>query len=627
MKAKLTRFRVTKFRSIQDSGWINASDITCLVGTNESGKTNVLLALSKLKPSSQLPIDHVLDFPRGEYQAMKGISDSVLFISAEFCLSSGSLDEHLVDPKARAKVAQPLGEDSEGGVNEEHAGSNEPRKQLGQVFTLSRNYSGRFRIDCDGEVIIHEISVQDLAKLPLWNVIPSFVYYSDYGNLDSEIHLPIVTTHIGQLSGTALTDKQRAKARTLKVLFDFLRLSPAEISQMGKENEELAKENEAHLKAEGAKKKERQILLDSGAAKLTKAFREWWKQGSYQFDFSVDGSYFRIWVSDQIRPEKIELENRSRGLQWFFSFFLVFLVESKNEHQGSILLLDEPGLTLHPNAQKDLIGFFESLSGGNQLMYTTHSPFMVDADHIGDVVAVYIAENGETKVSHDLREGNRDADKSIYPIHAAIGLTISETLLLGCTPVLVEGPSDQIILNAIKNYLIKLGRYNYDRELVFIPTGGVKGVSSVKNILLGRDGELPYVLLDSDGPGLQKEKDLKSGAYKEAQERVLGVKTFTGIEDSEIEDLLPVGEMVKAFSKRFRGRDEDFEDATLDASKPIVDQMEAFAIANGISLKLGWKVEIAKDMAKALRKSSMKVPEELVAKWEQLFNTLTQKGA
>src|SRR5690606_38880897 len=101
------------------------------------------------------------------------------------------------------------------------------------------------------------------------------------------------------------------------------------------------------------KKRERGILLRSAAAQLTKSFKEWWLQGDYIFDFEADGQHFRINVSDSLRPEAIELEGRSRGLQWFFSFFLVFLVETKESHDNTVLLLDEPGLSLHPIAQYD----------------------------------------------------------------------------------------------------------------------------------------------------------------------------------------------------------------------------------------------------------------------------------
>ena len=100
-------------------------------------------------------------------------------------------------------------------------------------------------------------------------------------------------------------------------------------------------------------KEERTILLQSAAAKLTKDFRDWWKQGDYNFRFVADGSYFTIWVSDKKRPSEVQLDLRSTGLQWFLSFYLVFLVESQNKHKNAILLLDEAGLTLHPLAQKD----------------------------------------------------------------------------------------------------------------------------------------------------------------------------------------------------------------------------------------------------------------------------------
>ncbi len=136
-----------------------------------------------------------------------------------------------------------------------------------------------------------------------------------------------------------LTEKQWAKARTLKVLFDFLNLAPGEIHNMGTEQDPQPNKDANLIDAEAKKKQERQILMSSASSKLTKEFQAWWGQGNHRFEFSVDGSYLRIWVSDSVRPEKIELENRSRGLQWFFSFFIVFLVESKGTHDNCILLL------------------------------------------------------------------------------------------------------------------------------------------------------------------------------------------------------------------------------------------------------------------------------------------------
>ncbi|MBP7611044.1 MAG: ATP-binding protein [Steroidobacteraceae bacterium] len=90
---------------------------------------------------------------------------------------------------------------------------------------------------------------------------------------------------------------------------------------------------------------------------------------------------------------------RSTGLQWFLSFYLVFLVESQGEHKRSVLLLDEPGMSLHPLAQRDLSAFFDSLSSSNQILYTSHSPFLVDADRLERARKVYVTANGMTKAT------------------------------------------------------------------------------------------------------------------------------------------------------------------------------------------------------------------------------------
>lgn len=166
---------------------------------------------------------------------------------------------------------------------------------------------------------------------------------------------------------------------------------------------------------------------------MSSQFRSWWKQGEYRFRFEADGDHFRIWVSDDKRPEEIELEGRSTGLQWFLSFYLVFLVESADAHEGAILLLDEPGISLHPLAQRDLSAFFDSLAETNQLIYTSHSPFLVDADRLDRARKVYVGENGTSKVTADLRADDGDITQrgAGYAVQAALGLTVAESLLLG----------------------------------------------------------------------------------------------------------------------------------------------------------------------------------------------------
>ena len=236
--------------------------------------------------------------------------------------------------------------------------------------------------------------------------MPVFLYYSNYGNLDLEIYLPHV---VENLKRSDLGEKEAAKARTLRVLFSFVGLNPEEILELGREFKDASnptrKPTPEEIDEINKKKKERAILLQSAGTKLTGKFRDWWKQGDYRFRFDADGDHFRIWVSDDRRPDEVELEGRSTGLQWFLSFYLVFLVESEGDHKNAVLLLDEPGLSLHPLAQRNLSVFFENLSITNQIMFTTHSPFLVDADNLDKARKVYVADDGSTKATANLREG------------------------------------------------------------------------------------------------------------------------------------------------------------------------------------------------------------------------------
>jgi hypothetical protein len=270
---------------------------------------------------------------------------------------------------------------------------------------------------------VHPRDVDAAIDLVIRN-LPKFVYYSTYGNLDSEIYLPHV---IQNMARTDLGVREQAKARTLKVLFEFVKLKPEEILELGQDFKDTSRQpTDAEIAIIAEKKKQRSILLQSASALLTTQFRDWWKQGEYRFRFEADGNHFRIWVSDDKRPEEIELEGRSTGLQWFLSFYLVFLVERADAHDDAILLLDEPGLSLHPLAQRDLSEFFEGLAKDNQLLCTCHSPFLVDADRLDRARKVFVDANGTSKVTSDLREGDGTQRGAAYAVYAAVGLSVSK---------------------------------------------------------------------------------------------------------------------------------------------------------------------------------------------------------
>jgi predicted ATPase len=463
--------------------------------------------------------------------------------------------------------------------------------------------------------------------------LPRFVYYSQYGNLDSEIYLPRVIENLDRVRRRDIRGRDAAKARTLKVLFDFVKLSPQEILELGEEREPSQRHHNApaptpdEIDAVARRKRTRDILFHAAADSLTKKFRDWWKRGNYIFRFSGDGAYFRIWVSDQLRTEEVELEYRSSGLQWFFSFFLVFLAERGDEHQGAILLLDEPGVTLHPLAQEDLFKFFVGLAASNQIMYTSHSPHLVDPDRLSDVRVVYVNDAGETMVSSNLRASEADPrrTKSIYPVDAALGLSVSRTLLHHADVTIVEGPSDQFYFSYIKTRLIAEGRIMPARERLFVPAGGAKATATTAAILGTAPEAPPSVILDGDGPGLQMKRSLEQGMYATMKDRLVLVDAYTGMAASEVEDLFPAALVVEAASRIYRTEEREFADS-YQSGTPIVPQIESFANSIGAELELGWKVRLAQRVLSRARLKPETIDAATLDKWTSLFQHIQKFG-
>jgi energy-coupling factor transporter ATP-binding protein EcfA2 len=687
---RLKRYHVWNFRSVDDSGKIEVDDVTALIGTNESGKTNLLLPLWKLKPAKDGEITPMADFPRKKFNDYRNLKPKPIFIRANFEvpqeireklskvtgypaamfeevefsknldgqryvnfnavklvreMASQDLIAILADAAKEIDAATPLKAEAElkpamldaitGAKREAEKGDmvdedtfdaiREKLRVPNAEGTPKSSIAPRFaRLKEDIEELAKHITrphpnESEDARKTISALLPTFVYYSNYGNLDSEIYLPHV---IENMKREDLGSKEAAKARTLKVLFEFVGLQPEEILELGRDLKQPApgKElSEEEIQKVSDRKKERSILLQSAGTKLTTEFRNWWKQGAYRFRFEADGDHFRIWVSDDLRPEEVELEGRSTGLQWFLSFYLVFLVESKDSHEGSILLLDEPGLSLHPLAQQDLTHFFDGLARTNQILYTTHSPFLIDADQLNRARKVYVADDGTSKLSSDLQfQGTEKTRRAAgYTVWSALGIAVAESFLYGCQPVIVEGPSDQHYLTAMKLHLIKLGKLKPAREMVFPPAGGAKGVKAVTAIIAAKDEQLPRVLFDGDAVGVQTIQQLKNSLYASQPEKLFCVTDFISIPNAEIEDLMPPDMIVKAVDTIFRAADKPFADV-YKAGSDIVAQVESWSTRNNVTLELGWKVEVAKRVKQRILDGAT-IDDKIVELWEKIF--------
>ena len=688
---ELKKVKVTNFKSIKDSGWIDCENITTLVGVNEAGKSNILLALWKFNPAKEGKISFSDDMPVSKFSEFRLLDKKPDFIHCEFEITNKEMLEGLSKdfneeiekintvqisrdydgnysihfPKAECKtidlklVVNNLSKKYLENINNLQEEGKTEKGIKEEVISILSKYKDLETITIEGvrnyQNDLNTLKAKDLARSTirpktkelvnelndlifqtqketinesievrnqLIESLPKFVYYSNYGNLDSEIYLPHV---IENLRRTDLSGVTKAKARTIKVLFEYVGLDPQEILEMAPDkikydsSNRIIEDSKEKIEENIEKTKQRDILLQSASSKLTREFKEWWKQGNYVFRLQADGSHFRIWVSDEERPEEIVLENRSTGLQWFLSFYLVFLVESRDAHSNAIILLDEAGLSLHPLAQKDLVAFFEKLAESNQIIHTTHSPFLVDTMHLERSKVVFVDKDGYTVASNDLRANQKaNESKSIYAIHAALGLSVSDVLLQGCSLVIVEGISDQYYLNSIKQYLIRERLLNPIKDIVFIPSGGIKGISQISSLLSFKDG-LPKVILDSDRIGLDFKNKLLKELYLGNEDLILTIDTITGKNETEIEDLIPIELYRKPFLKQvtMSGFDIDFDEVFTN-DLPFNQALEE-SIDN-TELEKGYKVEFAKEASKELLNTKAKFDELTVQKWVKLFN-------
>ena len=305
------------------------------------------------------------------------------------------------------------------------------------------------------------------------------------------IHLP---------SFLARQSKPDPKIRVQSALFEWTGLDPAEILALGRPRGEDETEQQVQRRLE-----ERRALLRSASFALTGDWTDLWTGDEHRLDFDVDGDYLVLQVSDGHSPVPIPFEERSQGFQWFLSFYLIFLVESRKAHKDAILLLDEPGLHLHASLQVRLLNFFERISDANQLVYTTHLPFLVDGNHFERVRTVFLSGSAPQKatVSENLRAPG-DPD-TLFPLQAALGYSIALSLFLSRWTIIVEGLPDFWLLRALHSCLAAMGDGDALNEgIAILPAGGTALIAPLGSIMIGSkarsDGKM-LVLLNGDHDG------------------------------------------------------------------------------------------------------------------------------
>jgi predicted ATP-dependent endonuclease of OLD family len=626
---RLEAFKVENYKKIRDTGWVSCRELTVFVGKNESGKSAIFRGLSKLNPSDNERYDSLKEFPRrrftDEFKSQDWpvttchfvLDDSEKEALSQLCPLLHDVKEieatrHYswkleITFHPRAEIIELRCQELIDAVDaavERVQGLTAPEDRGEALGTtkqsvLSALGQARNRLPASDSVlnkaqvdtIINAIAVNanqpwqkellDPVAAPLRDLeqrtaaqeklpaakkwveghLPKFIYFDRFDVIDSAIHVPTFVQSIGRAD---------PRARTTHCLFRHVGLDVQKLVGLGRHQPNQPEDAGMRRQVD-----ERAILTSSASNAMTQKFEDWWEQRRHRFRYQLDGDYFRIWVSDDLDPSEIELDQRSAGMQYFFSFFTVFLVESEGAHANSILLLDEPGLHLHGTAQAKVIRFLEKLSKQNQTLYTTHSPFMVDVDHLERARAVYEREDGTTEVSEDVWPRDRD---SLFPLQAALGYQLAQGLFLGKRQLIVEGLTDLWLLKAFDQALGARHRARLQPDLVIVPAAGVTKLLPLASMLVGHDVEVA-ALLDGDEPSRREGKKLVEKLLAGQDRKCLFIGDFVESKSGEIEDVFPEKDYLAAVAEAYPGIDLTFS-AEEHALPGVVDRVAALFSRN-----------------------------------------------
>lgn len=561
---KLVHANIQRYRSISEPTEFDVEpDVTALVGKNESGKTAVLQSLYKSSPVDSADFDPDLDFPTHKTREItKGAAVRVTELTYELddddiaavetVLCPEVLDDKCITVTTGFRFSKTNWSIS---VNKERV-LNSFRDGLDLPAADKTKVEGVSTID-DLVKTLQSLesktptATATLKKIETWHdndpvltaidVLnerrPKFVYFGDYDVMPGKVSIPRLISH---RDNDALERGEKALLALLSMagvgLEDFNSSDSHEhlIRQMENASNTISDEVFKYW----SQNKELQVKLQVIPTPESRA------------EPPLDQApLLQVRVENRRHRVTVPFDERSRGFVWFFSFLAYFSKLEEESTQPLILLLDEPGLSLHATAQHDLLRFInERLAPHHQVIFTTHSPFMIDPHSFHRVRTVVDDPETGTTVSTDILK--TDAE-SAFPLHAALGIELTQTLFVGPYVLLVEGPSDVIYLQYLSNQLIEAEKTWLDYRWVLVPGGGISKLAAFLT-LFGANQMKVCVLADSSAQNNKIIGRLRaSGKLYDAG--IVQVGDASVAEEADIEDLLPEQLYIDLVNDAYRG--------------------------------------------------------------------------
>ena len=594
---RLKSARIQNYRSIKDTGLFQVENLkTIFVGPNESGKTVILQALQQLnQPSDVAEFDELRDYPRSLYNDIttkKVKSEDVEVVRGYFELEDA--DKELLPPeyseciyvkykmlnnKRYHTLENAPKEVTYGDIkndlnrlcahiskqfNIDNPSSTE--KDPTQALQLSiGNWNDYSKIDAEKakelkgwleknySYIDEDKQKEEERYNKLHNQIafngkrdevlkilsqrtPVFVLFNNYFKVKPLIHLQ----HLADRIDSNVLDNDKYYDYGNTCLLKLLGFSARELSNIGATASPSQNNSEA-LKAYRDKLDRRSYQLDAASVRLTNEIKRIWnpdpkRPEADKLVISADGQYLKVVVEDNIGV-KIELDQRSEGFQWLVSFYVVFFAEAMDKHKNAILLLDEPGMSLHGLKQREFRETISRLAENNQTIYTTHSPFLVGPNELDLVRVVELKDREEGTKVHTTISSSDPA--GLLPLQEALGYDLAQSLFTQQKNLVLEGITDYWYLESTAQLLreaaIKDAILDEKTALIFANSAGK--VVYYATILHAQKMKVA-ALLDSDAAGDQAAQQ-EHLVHALGNKNILRTKDFCpNILKPEIEDLL-----------------------------------------------------------------------------------------
>jgi hypothetical protein len=423
---------------------------------------------------------------------------------------------------------------------------------------------------------------------------PVFVYYGNYFRVRPNIQLDHLAD---RLEKKLLEDDQYDYGNSC--LLQLLGFTARELSVLGKAKEPLPTryeqrqqpphmqlmqfsvpvppdEYKAALKVYRDQLDKRAYQLNAASVKLTENIRQIWnptegRSEANTLRISADGQYLKVVVVDDLGVE-IELDQRSEGFQWLVSFFVVFFAEAMGDRKNAILLLDEPGMSLHALKQREFRNTLSMLAEDNQTLYTTHSPFLVGPDEL-DLVRV--VEMTDRKVGTKVHTSVTSSDPAaLLPLQEALGYDLAQSLFAQTRNLVIEGLTDLWYLEGAAGLLADADIAELNNQIALVPANTAGKVVYFATILHAHKLKVA-ALLDCDSAGDEAAKQ-DVLVHKLGSKGILRIKDYlvSAVSKPEIEDLLR--ETLVVIAKDKLGWNVG-DKASRQASRPIIDVFEQHA--------------------------------------------------